>query len=241
MAALVNNATRKVAWKCDSAASLATWPPEKVGDGASSFKVTGVVAGRPTKMEVRREKQQGYLAGKKSSDIVRNYVCVRLRVSTVGALNASSSAAAASSLDDLRSSLGPFGSYLREEDHDYFIGASSSSTIRLWCTKTQMGELDAEYDIKSLVDGDEVTFVTNGPSLVVKRLHVVTKAARDLSNTDLKGETHLYGRGAVNVDAGGGTMGFAERVFSAKAAVASSGAQDAQEEDGDVDSDEWDD
>ena len=67
-----------------------------------------------------------------------------------------------------------------------------------------MGELDAEYDIKSLVDGDEVTFVTNGPSLVVKRLHAVTKAARDLSNTDLKGETHLYGRGAVNVDAGGG-------------------------------------
>ena len=189
MASLVNLATRKVKWRYDDGVSATSWPPSALS--GSSFKVSGKVCGRPLKMEVRLDKQKGYLAGKKTSDLERKYVCVFLKPTKVGKLTPASSTPAESSLEAFRKDAARFASFLDDDDRTFFF--PSSGGIRFWY-KTAMGELDA---VRHQVARRwrRSSFVTDGPGLVVKRLYVVTKAERDLSKTSWR--THFYGRTAA--------------------------------------------
>ena len=238
MSALVNQSTRMVKWRDVDG----SWPPETSGSSVPAFKISGVVGERPGKVEVRLDKQKGYLKGKKSSDLLRQYVSVSLRIGSVAVMpkGSSSMETAPSTIDALRNALGSFASYMQyESDRTHFLG--SGSTLRFWCSKQSMGDIAADYnnDAKgSLIADDAVTVVTQGSTLVLKRISVTEAAVRDQSKRSMLGETNFYGRtAAVNVDTGGSGEGFADKIFSAKATIVS---KEAVDEDPDVDDDEWD-
>lgn len=237
------------------------WPPESAASPDSAlasvgngFTLKGKVADinhHKNVVEVRRQKQQGYLKGKKTLDIVAKYAPITLEILAIHKGDKTLS------LNQFRSEIQSFLSqFAKDTNHDSAVEPmeylfKSTKAVVVLCKTTAIAELAAKTENKQyntqeevLIKGDTVTVQTLGPSLLCPYdIQVDDRVERTGAIGSMKGETHLYGRGAVQIDStSAGNLGFHDKVMQVNSRIAANMEQSGQAgRSEEVDDDEWDD
>jgi hypothetical protein len=96
----------------------------------------------------------------------------------------------------------------------YYVRIRPDFTYLVACGVTIKQSASEVARLDPLIKGDKVSVVTRGGSNLIKTFEVTQYAPRDERQDGMHGTTHVYGRGAINVD-----QGFAANIMKARAIV----------------------
>lgn len=223
-----------------------------MGAGTPCLYIEGKVDKIIGALEVRRDKQKGYLKGKKTSDINAKYTAITVTITSTSS--------------DGKKITNPtsttFQKFIDQLSGDKSKSSSliipRANVVMFWGKETLLADLASKFTEfgEPLLPGDTVSISTEGMTPVIRTIDVTERVKREVGKQGtMKGYTHMYGvvqGGPVKVD---GASGLTDAIFKARKSlhegvvgVSSTGATAATssiitakaKNDDDVKDEEWD-